>query len=65
MIKRLRDEFGRAVLVIEHDMTFVRLLDCPVVVMLNGTILREGSYDEVRADPRVIEAYLGKQSAAC
>ena len=60
LIKHLRDGFGRSVLVIEHDMNFVRLLDCPVVVLLDGTVLREGNYAEVRRDPRVVEAYLGR-----
>lgn len=65
LIKKLRRDLGKTVLVIEHDMTFVQLLDCPVVVMMNGTILREGTYEEVRADRRVIDAYLGKGVRAC
>ena len=48
------------VLVIEHDMNFVRALDCPVIVMLRGAVLRGGSYAEMQADPAVREAYLGQ-----
>ncbi|MBF0277153.1 MAG: ATP-binding cassette domain-containing protein [SAR324 cluster bacterium] len=60
LINRLRHQFNKTVLVIEHDMFFVRLLNCPVMVMMNGSILRVGPYDEIRKDPKVIEAYLGR-----
>lgn len=60
LVRRLCDERGKTVLVIEHDMNFVRYLDCPVVVMTRGAIIAEGSFDEVRSDPRVIESYLGR-----
>ena len=59
LIRRLQRERAAAVLVIEHDMSFVRALGCPVVVMLRGTVLFEGSYDQVHAHPEVREAYLG------
>ena len=65
LIRKLHRDLGKTVLVIEHDMTFVQLLDCPVVVMMNGTVLREGSYEQVRGDRRVIDAYLGKGVASC
>jgi urea transport system ATP-binding protein len=64
LIHELRDEHGLALLVIEHDMNFVRALACPVMVMLRGNIFRRGTYAEVQADPVVREAYLG-QAAAC
>lgn len=60
LIRRLRDEFDKTVLVIEHDMRFVQRLNCPVAVMLRGRIARAGSYDEIRQDPEVIKAYLGQ-----
>jgi urea transport system ATP-binding protein len=47
------------VLVIEHDMDFIRELDCPVTVLHEGHVLCEGSMDAVQKDPRVIEVYLG------
>jgi ABC-type uncharacterized transport system ATPase subunit len=56
----LTDERGKTVLVIEHDMNFVRDLQCHVLVMARGGMIAEGSFDEVRSDPRVIESYLGK-----
>jgi ABC-type uncharacterized transport system ATPase subunit len=59
LIRQLQRERGIAVLVIEHDMNFVRQLACPVVVMLRGRVLVEGSYAEVQAHPEVREAYLG------
>jgi len=52
-----RSEVG--VIVIEHDMSFVRRLQCPVAVMMEGRILRRGSLEDVSADPLVREAYLG------
>ena len=47
------------VLVIEHDMEFIRRLDSPVTVLHQGHVLCEGKMDQVQADPRVIEVYLG------
>ncbi|CDX43816.1 putative high-affinity branched-chain amino acid transport ATP-binding protein [Mesorhizobium plurifarium] len=61
LIRRLRDEEGKSILVIEHDMNFVRQLECPIVVMVRGKIVAEGRYEEVSRDPRVIESYLGKR----
>lgn len=59
LVKRLRSEFGKTVLVIEHDMSFVRALDCHLVVMLRGRIVREGRLQDIQTDPEVIAAYLG------
>jgi len=50
----------RSVVVVEHDMTFVRALDVKVTVLHEGSVLAEGSLDHVSADPRVIEVYLGR-----
>ena len=47
------------VLVIEHDMDFIRNLDSPVTVLHEGHVLCEGSMEAVQSDPRVIEVYLG------
>ena len=46
-------------LVIEHDMEFIRRLESPVTVLHQGRVLCEGTMDQVQADPRVIEVYLG------
>jgi urea transport system ATP-binding protein len=53
----------RAVLVIEHDMEFVRSLARRVTVLHEGRVLCEGSVDEVQRDPRVREVYLGRSHA--
>jgi urea transport system ATP-binding protein len=50
----------QAVVVVEHDMEFVRNLDCKVTVLHEGSVLAEGSLDHVMADQRVIEVYLGR-----
>ena len=50
----------RSVVVVEHDMAFVRALDAKVTVLHEGAVLSEGSIDHVSADPRVIEVYLGR-----
>nr|WP_238941676.1 urea ABC transporter ATP-binding protein UrtD [Jannaschia sp. Os4] len=50
----------RAVVVIEHDMEFVRRLGCRVTVLHEGRVLAEGSLDHVTADPKVIDVYLGR-----
>ena len=57
----LRDIAGeRSVVVVEHDMEFVRALDCKVTVLHQGSVLAEGSIDHVSANPEVIEVYLGR-----
>jgi len=50
----------RTVVVVEHDMTFVRELDVKVTVLHEGSVLAEGTIDDVSADERVIEVYLGR-----
>ena len=50
----------RSVVVVEHDMAFVRALDVKVTVLHEGSVLSEGSIDHVSADPRVVEVYLGR-----
>ena len=49
----------RSMIVIEHDMEFVRKIADKVTVLHQGKVLAEGSMDKVQADPRVIEVYLG------
>ncbi len=49
-----------SLVVVEHDMDFVRALDSRVTVLHQGRVLAEGSMDEVQSDPRVVEVYLGE-----
>jgi urea transport system ATP-binding protein len=58
LIKKLA--MGHTVIVIEHDMGFVRQLEADITVLNEGKILAEGPMSAVQADPRVIEAYLGR-----
>ncbi|EPC03049.1 hypothetical protein L861_22330 [Litchfieldella anticariensis FP35 = DSM 16096] len=62
-IRYLNRERGITFLVIEHDMDMIMSLCDPVVVMSEGRQLMTGSPEEVRRDPRVLEAYLGGQYA--
>ena len=50
---------GRSLVVIEHDMAFVRLIARKVTVLHQGKLLAEGTMDEMQCDERVIEVYLG------
>ena len=50
----------RSVVVVEHDMEFVKALDCRVNVLHEGSVLAEGSLDVVQANEEVIEVYLGR-----
>ena len=59
MIQDVRDHLGVAVLVIEHDMNFVRKLDSPLIVMMEGSVLREGDYAAISEDAEIRQAYLG------
>jgi urea transport system ATP-binding protein len=58
LLKQLAGD--HTVLVIEHDMDFIRDLNAPVTVLHEGHVLCEGSMDQVQNDSRVIEVYLGQ-----
>ena len=50
----------RSMIVVEHDMEFVRSLESRITVLHEGSVLAEGSMDAVQSDARVIEVYLGR-----
>ncbi|MGZ3585870.1 MAG: ABC transporter ATP-binding protein [Candidatus Limnocylindrales bacterium] len=62
-IRRLRSELGLTVLLIEHDMRVVMGISDRVTVLDYGEVIAEGAPDVVRANPRVVEAYLGRGAA--
>jgi branched-chain amino acid transport system ATP-binding protein len=62
-IKRLRDEEDITVVIVEHHMGLIAALTDRVVVLDHGRKLMEGTALEAQSDPRVIEAYIGKEAA--
>lgn len=61
-IQQLRADLGLTFLFVEHDMAVVMSASDRVIVLDEGRLIGDGSPDEIRSNPRVIEAYLGAQS---
>ena len=63
-IRRIRDTFNIAVMLIEHDMSLVMNICEGICVLDHGKIIAKGTPDEIKSNPAVIEAYLGKKKEA-
>jgi len=61
-ILRLNEERGYTFCMIEHDMDLISKLCNPVIVLTNGNVLTQGTPEEIKNNPEVIEAYLGRKT---
>ena len=59
VLQDVRDELGATLILIEHDMPLIMGISDRIYALANGTILAEGTPEEVQADPDVVESYLG------
>jgi ABC-type branched-subunit amino acid transport system ATPase component len=64
LLRRVREELDCSMLVVEHDMPLLMGLADHVYAMESGTVIAEGTPEEIRATPRVIASYLGTSDVA-
>lgn len=64
LLRRIRDELGSAILIVEHDMPMLMGLCDRIYAMESGRVISEGTPDQVRNDPKVISSYLGTSQTA-
>jgi branched-chain amino acid transport system ATP-binding protein len=62
LIRRIRDIWQLTIVLVEHNMPLVMQLCERIQVLNDGQIISEGTPEQVRADPRVVESYLGEAS---
>jgi urea transport system ATP-binding protein len=60
LIRRISSDFHLSILVIEHDISFVREIESKVTVLYKGQIINEGTFEEIQKDNTVKEIYLGR-----
>ncbi len=63
LIRRIRSELGKSIIIVEHVMRAIMKISDRVVVLHHGEKIADASPDEISKDPRVIDAYLGESVA--